>query len=303
MSFITDNKELVKLLVEAGLKDINKFAAPPEPEQTQNVTNSDMYKLTQPLLVNLQREIDPLNAPQVESALGTEKSVSDRVKGWFGKSTVTDPLPKDFRTLPDFIDWCSDNNFTWNDKRFAWKNGMNGIPNEAAEYTGLPIDRTNREEITRQPVEKKSYALPQELGEFLTYLRKTESPKNNVVKVMIGKIIEEFNKYVDPSKKIISKVNDKNLSDVVDGFLTPILNVANPNEGIDSYPLFDDPEIKLKLTVNDVKDAGSFMNWLRTMKVKTKNGWVRKISEKKGERRGKWSKGFECVRCFFGVFG
>lgn len=280
MSFITDDKELIKILVNAGQTHLDKFAQT-KPVGQMAGDPSDFspdkilpYRIAKPLLVNLQRQIDPDNAIPKTIPLSNDLAASGL------PVTELDAFVKDFRTLGDFINWAANKRLTWNGKRFAWTKDEK--PDDAAwTFTSLPRDRSQRDIVTREPITITAYALKPELVAFLEYLRKWAAEKSNtVLQVMIGKCIAELNTYLVASneaeittrEKPAIKKHDLDPKTIVDKFPSNILDMQKVNVGLNSAPYFADPSLQKALTVADVSDLAHLSRWLGSMKVKNKNG-------------------------------
>lgn len=261
MSFIYNDTNLLGKLISLGQ------------DQSQN---ADMlsYMLAKPLLVNLQRQIDPSKAPPVsENAVGVAPGApTDNLSG-----TVAD-----FRTLGDFLQWAADKKLTWNGKRFAWSANEQpeALAANAWEFASYPKDRSNRDVTTRAANPITAYASKPELVAYLTHLRDDATKNNNkVLQVMLGKIISEVNVYLrsanepEISTKPAPEVPKLNLDPnaTVDGFPDNILDLSNPMQGIqEGFPSFT--ESPKKLLVKDLSDIGSFQNWIRGMEIKLSDG-------------------------------
>jgi hypothetical protein len=283
MSFITDDKELMTILMGAGASHLMKFGqtmarqstSDEDPKIQQARTAFLPYRIAIPMLVNLQRQIDPANALPKGVPLGTK----------LDENADLSAKVKDFRTLGDFIQWAADKQLTWEGKRFAWNKNEETDARQAGAwtFTSYPRDRSTRDLVTREPIPVIAYALKPELVDYLTYLRRFAVQENNkVLQVMIGKIIGEANTYlaaagektIETKEKPAAPKPDLDLDGVVDGFTSDTLDMDTWDAGLNAYPSFTSGNITKKLTIKDISDQGSFFQWLRFMKVKNKNGIV-----------------------------
>lgn len=275
MSFIYENDQLIKLLLEAGDSSINKKAQTgmlPD-EKVSLVKSIPNYELALKLLYNIQRDIDPLSAPSADTPIGVEGNPNAEIPA----------TTAHFRTLGDFLNWAATNKLTWKGKRFAWTPEevalQRGKPNDPTQsawvFTSLPFNRNDRR-IDRQPEEKSVYADKDALVAYLSALRDgPEAKGNNVLRFMLASLIGETNGYlrIKGDKPINTKTSDTpqdNLDPrlVVD-VLPSVLSMETLNEGLNLHPFQNvSPDIDGALTVSDLKDAGSFKAWLRNRKVK-----------------------------------
>ena len=112
MSFIKNDPELITILMGAGAAHLMKFgqgnpAAPAtqiarDPNETQLEQSRQAilpYRVALPMLVNLQRQIDPANSLPKAIPLGAEDPNIDL------NATVTN-----LRSLGDFITWAAQKN-------------------------------------------------------------------------------------------------------------------------------------------------------------------------------------------------
>ena len=281
MSFIIDDQDLMTILMGAGASHIMKFgqqiiARDFTPDEiNQKRLDYLPYRIAIPLLVNLQRQIDSSKSLPKAIPLGTE----------LGPDADLTSKVTNFRTLGDFIQWAAEKKLTWEGHRFAWSKdeAQDARSKGAWTFTSYPRDRATRDEVTREPIMVTAYALKDELIEYLSYLRRFAVEKNNkVLQVMIGKIIGEVNTYliasgentIDTREKPTSAKPDLDPNSIVDGFTSDTLDLDNWDAGLNAYPSFISENITKKLTLRDISDQGSFLQWLRFMKIKNKDGVV-----------------------------
>jgi hypothetical protein len=243
MSFIFQDKFLIDSLIKAGISSLEKYGAKGD---------SSTYGLAQKLIVDLQRQIDPKNAPEPEPPLTSGNHVTPEIK------------PANLRNLGDFVKWMADSKLEWNKKRFAWtadeyKNNPDLSSNGAIVFDAYTSDRTR--DANRQPTKSDVYILKPEMLAVLTYLRDSKEYKTNrVFRVMLGNAIDQFNSYLEPGenrleKQPISQDIDSNI--VVDGF--DVLDNKNPLNGIENWNNnFQMYQFKLK--VSDINS--NFKDWI-----------------------------------------
>lgn len=191
--------------------------------------------------------------------------------------------PENLETLGDFLTWTANNKIKWGGKRIAWAYNPgdpdarppipeSGEKPDIAEpwvFQSYQKDR-DRDPYTRQAVQKTYYANKDALLQLLTYLRDSETTKNNkVFEVMISKIIVQANQYLQPNEQIGARQSEKSVSpfkdtDLVDGFISSIMDPKNAYDGIQQYaPTF--AGAPQKLTYGDIKDFASLQSWIGGM--------------------------------------
>jgi hypothetical protein len=251
MSFIFDDDILISKLIQAGNRDLIKSAA----------NGKIALRMAEPLLVRLQRQINPDAFPQV-APIGIEP----------GGGAVPQATTENLRTLGDFLQWAAANKITWNGKRIAWN--TNETPPEGAwTFNVYKTDRRSRDLTTRQPQLITAYASKPELLAYLIYLRDNEGKKNKVLQVMLSKIIGQVNEFLTSAGEETIETRSKQLgrgdfdpNAVVDAFMSNEIDPANPMDGAEGYPLFVD--LPKKLTMRDLSNENAFMAWLSTMRQK-----------------------------------
>lgn len=236
----------------------------------------EAYKLAKTLLLGLRSAVitDPNDPDFVKKSAPLD----------FGSETPPDIKPENLKTLGDFLTWAAANKIMWDGKRISWDYN----PGDPDAEPPIPpsgekpdIDDPwvfqsyqkgrDRDQYTREAVTKTYYANKDGLLKFLTYLRDTPTSKENkVFEVMIGKVINQVNQYLQPQEKIGPRPEDKpaaqfNDNDVVDGFPSNILDVKKAYDGIQQYaPGF--ANVPQRLTYGDIKDFGSLQNWVSGMR-------------------------------------
>jgi hypothetical protein len=257
MSFIYEDKKLVELLKRAGDDFKIKYGqvAPP-------VVDPNAYAAGAALATRLQRSIDPSNAPVKNTTIGTEDGSEPGLNA------------QNLKSLTDFLQWASDNKITWNGKRVAWSTDANTLTRPA----GTPDDAW----VFRDRG-KAAYASKPELIALLSHLRDSnEASGNRVFQAGMTKIIGEANQSLVRENESPLETQPKPQAQktqpgvgldseaIIDGFDSDILDEADPYRSIMAFPLF--PTLTKNLKVKDLSSSGSFLSWLRDMKIKTKTG-------------------------------
>ena len=106
MSFILQDEELIKLLTAAGASHVNKYG---QVAQDPTIEDNLDYQLAKKLLIGLQRQIDPDNAP-ARSVIGQEGAP---------EGTDIRISAKQLKNLGDLLTWVATNKITQNGNRFA----------------------------------------------------------------------------------------------------------------------------------------------------------------------------------------
>lgn len=264
MSFILDDEKLIQLLTVAGAKHVNKYGqAPTAPNQQQAAD----YSLANKLLVNLARTVAPNdpNTPKASAPVGIAGGQANAVAGL---------KPESLRNLGDFLNWIYDNHITWNNEPIVFKT------QEEAQASGkdpaiFETDsvKRDRDTETRQLVKHNMYAVKESLVNLLVMLRDSdEATKNRVLKVMISKLINQANDFLEDNEQIDKEPKGRGAvttlpaNMVVDGFRSDVIDAQNPRDGLDQAPTFEG--FNIKLTVGHLQDRGRFAEFLRRMKVK-----------------------------------
>lgn len=166
MSIFNDPK-LRKTLEVYGSEFINKFGQPAQQD------DAVAYQIAKPLLIQLQRQVDPENAPKA-NLLGTSEGSLPELK--------TTSLVN----IESFLSWCSVNKVTWNNKLIAYEISDTSAPDDSLEFG-------------------KFKASPTELSAFLSHLRDSdESKKNKMFSSMLDRIIAKANESLEtpiPARK------------------------------------------------------------------------------------------------------
>lgn len=288
MSFIYDDKRLVQSLIDAAEKHVEKFgqqrrpqpggAAPIErqwPGDRPEVIPT--YEIAQKLLYRLQRDLGDQDAPAAGAPIGVE-GVDPSQPG----TKLPTALPKDLRTLGDFLQWASANKITWQGKRFAWtpaevqanQDKPNDPTQKAWEFTSYRTDRNDRR-VDRTPETVPAYADKTGLIAYLSFLRDSPDAQNNkVLAFMLATLIGEANAYlriageqvIDPRHKP-GQQTDINPETIVDVIPDP-MELDKWNAGIDEHPFQTSTDTLRQLRVKHLADAGAFQAWFRNRNVK-----------------------------------
>lgn len=287
MSFIYDDKRLVQSLIDAAEKHVEKFgqrrpqqggAAPIEqqwPGDRPEVIPT--YEIAQKLLYRLQRDLGDQDAPSAGAPIGVE-GMDPSQPG----ANLPTALPKDLRTLGDFLQWAAKNKITWQGKRFAWtpeevqanRDKPEDPTQKAWEFTSYRTDRNDRR-VDRTPATVPAYADKAGLIAYLSFLRDSPDAQNNkVLAFMLATLIGEANSYlrvageqtIDPRHKPGAQA-DINPETVVDVIPDP-MELDKWNAGIDEHPFQTNTNTLQQLRVKHLTDAGAFQAWFRNRNVK-----------------------------------
>jgi hypothetical protein len=248
MSFIYDPKLLADL-IQAGSKSLSKRGQ-------ANPGETVALQLAPSLITKLQREINPEQFPQADpvSAEGTPAATA-----------------ADLRTLGDFLQWAAINKVTWQGKRIAFSDGEQ-LPSDVWELDAYKSDRSRGAD--RKPQQVSAYANKPELLSYLKYLRDGEATKKPVLRVMLGKIIQEVNQQLEPEEeKIATRARPAptsafNPNEIVDVFPAGDLDPAAWQAGLNDFPFLNFDASDQKLTAKDISSQGAFTSWLDKMKMK-----------------------------------
>ena len=267
MSFIYENNNLLKALLNAGESSLNKEA------QAQNPVFVPIYEVALKLLQKMQRDLGDPNAPAASMPVGVEGGTME---------TNLSATTANLRTLGDFLNWAADNKITWSGERVAWspeeRNSNQGNLNHPSQkawmFTSLPFDRNDRS-MDRQPFETTVYADKDVLTKYLSALRDSPQAKeNNVLQFMLAAIIGQMNSYLKVQNKPTIETRPSTQvqlkPDLVVDVIPYGLSKNNLMEGLDNFPFTGaSPNNLHSVTVNDLKDETSFLSWFKDLKVKS----------------------------------
>src|SRR5690606_7584879 len=114
-----------------------------------------------------------------------------------------------------------------------------------------------------QLVKNTVYAMKEPLINFLVMLRDSEeATKNRVFKVMVSKLINQANDFLEDNEQISKETKGKGAPQTlpanmtVDGFGDQVLDLTNPRKGLDKFPDFEG--MNIRLTVGHLTDQGRF---------------------------------------------
>lgn len=269
MSFILEDKNLINHLLKVAQE------AAPKPAVTPQTISG--YEAATKLLYKLQSDLGDDTAPKATAPISSESPLSGE---------DSDLKVANLRTLGDFINWLADKRITWDGKRIAWTpaehdaNPRDPDISKAWQFTSLPFDRDDRNELDRKPITTEAYATKDSLVSYLSYLRDSkEAKENNVFKFMIGSLIGELNGFLrtkgdnpiatkPTAAGPTSAIDPKLVIDVVPAVLDP----SNPLQGIEAHPFLENTDQNNWLQYSDIMSSGAFFNWLRSRKVKVKKG-------------------------------
>ena len=282
-------------------------------KQAQAVEEQGSYKpaldLAQPLIVNLQRAINPEEAAKlypVKKSISFEqdgiKGLSDLSKDMGGMQDEIlkkqrDLFPKDMRTLGDFLTWAANNKIIFEGKRLSFApgelnvDGKTKAPPDAWSFQAMTTDRQRG--LDNQPIEKSFLVAKKELLSYLEYLRDSkESKDSKVFQVMLGAVIKQVNEKLVAigDTPIVPKLRELVKSDldpnaIVDGWGSDVFDLNNPLVGIDAHP-FAATTPAVVLRVKDLLEQSAFFAWLNNKKIATKEEPVGALSITSGDPCG-----------------
>ena len=227
----------------------------------------DAYRLAKPLLVNLQRTIDPSSKVSEIASRGSELGTS-----------AAKPDVRNFRTLGDFIRWSSDNKLTWKGKRFSFPSSEPEPARSSGANISIDAMEPGRSRGENLSPNKDTFLvnIPNMIG-YLSSIRDNEAtiPENKVLEVMIKSNIVELNRILSnagmqtiPTKSTTLITNQIPDNAIIDGFGS--MTVFNPADGkwdeqLGAAPFF--PGSGKVLTGKDIKNTGAFQSWLSQFKT------------------------------------
>jgi hypothetical protein len=287
MSFIFENKDLIKQLIDAGVSFNKKFAqaAPP-------VDNAALYDLAKRLAITTQRELGDPNAPKKSVApVGSEKK--DPVTG----KPMTDipfSIPN-ARSLGQFITWLAENQITWNNHRFAWLGTEANVPGTAQALSSQTADYERFPE-NRIAKENDVFFIKQDLADYLSYFRDTAVPSvgddtdRKLFEVVVKNLIEDVNKFMGKDKQLSTKaqtkpVSDLNPKDKVDGFMSNTIVLDSNGVDLSGLPS-SAPDFKnerVHILVETLQDLGKFKYWILQMRVQKPGGQPINVMDQLGD--------------------
>jgi hypothetical protein len=264
MSFIYDDLKLLKSLIVAGEKSIQKRGQQTDPQQLATLV------LAKKMAQQLMRQVDPNSVPKATAPIGSE----------LGEGATPELDRKNLESLGDFLKWASDNAITWDGKRVAY---VYNDPNQQGpvgywKFLTYKIDR-ERDPYDRTAIQVPAYADKDALIKLITYLRDSQEAKTEkVFAVMLGRLINQTNQFLEKTEQIGPRTEQKpaeafNANDVVDGFKDTTINIKDPYAGIQEFMKATDPNMILnRMTWRDVSSKAGLIDWLRGMKFIGEDG-------------------------------
>lgn len=237
----------------------------PTPDYSQDPIMSKVYQngqepkaleVANALLVDLQRKLDPDNAPKQESLLSSNTGQPVEMK------------KEDLRTLGDFVRWAASQGIMYKNQLIASSQPQG---DDYIIYNALPYDRADRD-ATNQPVKEEFYVSKPLITPVLEYLRDSDQAhQDKVFQVMLGGMIRDANSFfaraglktIDERKKKDEAPEGLDPTEIIDGFVSPSLKAGDPLEGLNNAPFLAEPQIPLR--VKDLLSYQALRTWLTRM--------------------------------------
>lgn len=233
----------------------------------KNSILQQLYKQAQMANQQAQQQVDG-NAGSLASKLVTNL-ISDIGATDGTTSSKTDAqnlLPKDLKNLGDLLTYCSANSIEWQNQQIAVPASATTDPASLGmDLKFSDVISTGRDANTRKMSTSSFFANKKAVVGYLDYLRrKAVKDDNKVLEVMVGRLAEQANKFLDPVDQIKSDVKGPN-GYLADAFLSRGFDVKNPLEGsvelLKTYPTVPDGVFETKLYTKDLASTTSFNNW------------------------------------------
>lgn len=215
------------------------------------------------------------NQQTVDGNVGSlaSKLVSNLISdiGATGGTTSTKPdakglFPKDLKNLGDLLTYCANNSIEWQNEPIAAAiNTSNPQRPSKMKWEFNNVISTGRDPSSRKMNTSSFFANKEALTGYLDYLRRRAvKTDNKVLEVMVGKLAEQVNQYVDPVDQIKADVKGAN-GYLVDAFVDKTFSAKDPLEGstllLKSYPVVPDGVFASKLYTNNLSSVTSFNSW------------------------------------------
>lgn len=222
----------------------------------QNGQEPKALAVANALLVDLQRKLDPDNAPKQESLLSSNTGQPVEMK------------KEDLRTLGDFVRWAASQGIMYKNQLIASSQPQG---DDYIIYNALPYDRSDRD-AANQPVKEEFYVSKSLITPVLEYLRDSDQAhQDKVFQVMLGGMIRDANSFfaraglktIDERRKKDEAPEGLDPTEVIDGFVSPSLKSGDPLEGLNNAPFLTEPQIPLR--VRDLLSYQALRTWLTRM--------------------------------------
>lgn len=215
------------------------------------------------------------NQQTVDGNVGSlaSKLVSNLISdiGATGGTTSTKPdakglFPKDLKNLGDLLTYCANNSIEWQNEPIAAAiNTSNPQRPSKMKWEFNNVISTGRDPSSRKMNTSSFFANKEALTGYLDYLRRRAvKTDNKVLEVMVGKLAEQVNQYVDPVDQIKADVKGAN-GYLADAFLSRGFDVKNPLEGstelLKTYPVVPDGVFETKLYTKNLISSTTFNAW------------------------------------------
>lgn len=222
----------------------------------QNGQEPKALEVANALLVDLQRKLDPDNAPKQESFLSSNTGQPVEMK------------KEDLRTLGDFVRWAASNGIMYKNQLIASSQPQG---DDYILYNALPYDRSERD-AANQPIQEQFYVSKKLITPVLETLRDSDQAhEDKVFQVMLGGMIRDANSFfaraglktIDERKKKDEVPDGLDPTEIIDGFVSASLKAGDPLEGLNNSPFLTEPQVPLR--VRDLLSYQALRTWLTRM--------------------------------------
>ena len=217
-------------------------------QQNQQATDGNAGSLASKLVANLITDIGATD--------GTTSAKPD----------AQNLLPKDLKNLGDLLTYCSANLIEWQNQQIAVSATTTSDPASLGmDLKFSDVISTGRDPNSRKMNTSSFFANKNAVRGYLDYLRrKAVKDDNKVLEVMVGKLAEQANKFLDPVDQIKADVKGAN-GYLADAFISKNFDVKNPLEGsselLKTYPVVPDGVFETKLYTKDLISSTTFNAW------------------------------------------
>jgi len=197
-------------------------------------------------------------------------------------------FPKDLKNIGALLMYLSANQIEWQDQLIAITSIATAAQNPESlkmdlKFSDLTISSGDRDQKSRKFDQGTFFANKAALSGYLNYLKnKSVKDKNKVLEVMIGKLVDQANRFLDPIDQIKDDVVGPN-GWLLDAFTDKYFEAKDPlgTGGVNpvatvakSYPIVPDGLFASKLYSKDLASPSAFNNWFyaNILSVTTKTG-------------------------------
>ena len=207
-------------------------------------------------------------APKLITNLIGDIGVSDAVTS---KSDVPQELfPRDLKNLGALLMYLSANQIEWNGQQIASSDLSKTPESQGMDLKFSDVTAGDRDSKTRQFSKGSFFASKAAIVGYLDYLkRKAVKDQNKVLEVMIGKLVDQANRFLDPVDRIKDEVQGPN-GYLLDAFSVKYFDASDPlgkngtnpaSSVAKSYPVVPDGLFASKLYSRDLASVAAFNNW------------------------------------------